>query len=72
MTRDELFKKLRTEKLYFRNEFEEAVIRSDPSDEHFYVKFKGKKEFLAKEGSSVVADAIIVENLITREEYEQY
>lgn len=72
MTRDELFKKLRTEKLYFRNEFEEAVIRSDPSDEHFYVKFKGKKEFLAKEGSSVVAVAIIVENLITREEYEQY
>lgn len=72
MTRDELFEKLSKEPLYFINGFEEAVIRSDPSEEHFYVKFKGKKEFLAKVGSSVVADAIIAENLISKEEYEQY
>lgn len=72
MTREELFKKLRTETVYFRNEFEEVVIRSDPSKEYFYVKFKGKKEFIAKSGSSVVADAIISENIISKAEYDNY
>jgi hypothetical protein len=72
MTREELFKKLRTETVYFRNEFEEAVIRSDPSKEYLYVKFKGEKEFLAKKGSSVVVDAIISENIISKVEYDNY
>jgi|GEM_PF-5665938 hypothetical protein len=72
MTRDELFEKLKKEPVYFLNAFEGAVIRTDPKRQQIFVKFKGGKEMLAKQGSTVVADAMISENIISKAEYEKY
>lgn len=67
-----LYLKMSTEPVYLSNDFENAVIKSLPDEDGFYVKFKGKKEFKAKKGSGVVAEALAEGVEITAEEYEKF
>lgn len=57
--------------VYFKNTFEEAVLKSIPG-EGIFVKLKGGEEFKAKKGSALVADAILEASEITKEEYNTY
>lgn len=57
---------------YLSNYFENAVVRWDCVAKEFYVKFKGKNEFMAKDGSKVVTDAQIDGNIITKEEFDNF
>lgn len=46
------------EVIYFRNAFENAVLKQVNGD-GIYVKFKGGKEFFARADSGIVADAVM-------------
>ena len=60
--------------MYFKNDYEQAVIRSVPYPNFtmFVIKFKGQKEFVAKKGSSVIVDVLTEQNRITKEEYDNF
>lgn len=62
-------RKLTKETVFFKNEFEQAFIKSVPG-EGYTVKFPGQKEFKADPKSQVVADAILEFNEITEKEYK--
>lgn len=59
--------------VYFRNEFEQAVFRSE-KDGDIYVKFKGEKEFKARDNSQLVIDTTMEENIdfINKETYDNW
>jgi hypothetical protein len=59
--------------IYFRNDFEDAVMRQVNRDK-IYVKFKGKKEFAAHPDSGVVWDAVMQINIdyIDKETYDNW
>lgn len=65
---------LTTQPVYFINTYEDAVVRSEITDNgiDYYVKFRGEKEFKAKKGSGVVTEAKLEHTIITREEYNKF
>lgn len=63
--------RLQSETLYFKNEFEGAVIKSIPKDGYF-VKFKDGEEFKAENGSGVIADGVIPDNEISEKQYTSF
>lgn len=71
MTSEELYKKMRIEPIYFRYDFEDCVVRSEPGV-GWFVKFKDKPEFKAVHGSKIVAEAILGMDMITKDEYDNY
>ena len=74
MKRIDFLKRFGAIPMYFMNNYEQAVIRSEPNPEDcaFYVKFKGEKEFKAQRGSAVVVDVLIEENRITKDQYDNF
>lgn len=58
--------------VYLKYDFENAVVRFDPETSSFFVKFKGEDEFIAKQESSIVTEAILGFNEITKSEYDNY
>lgn len=72
MTKREIYlERLKTQVVYLKNEFEQAVIRSMPSGVRF-VKIKGMKEFQAHPDSALVADAVIDGEEISKSQYEAF
>ena len=71
MTAEELYKKMISEPVYFRYDFEDCVVRSEPRV-GWFVKFKGKVEFKATNGSKLIAEAELQRDIITKEEYDNY
>jgi hypothetical protein len=72
MTNTEDFdKKYANINLFLRYAFEDAVVRMQPDGKN-YVKFKGKKEFLAEKGSGIVTEARLGMDVITEAEYDKY
>ena len=67
----EFREKLLTKTVFFKNTFEEAVIKSVPG-EGFFVKFKGHTEFKAKDRSEVVTEGILEYNEITEKTYNDF
>ncbi len=67
-----LYEKMQREHVFLSNNFENAVVRSDPGTPGFYVKFKGEKEFKAAKCSGVVAEALAEGREITAKEYENF
>ncbi len=59
-----------SEVVYFKNEFEDALIKYVPG-EGYYVKFPGKKPFLQQIATNrVVYEGFLEANEIAQEEYE--
>ena len=58
--------------VYLKYDFENAVVRFDPETSSFFVKFKGEDEFIANQESSIVTEAILGFNEITKSEYDNY
>lgn len=71
MTHEQFLTALGTKPMYLKNSFEDAVLRTEPTATGLvvHVKFKGKQEFMAKKGSTVVADAYLEQALISEKEY---
>jgi hypothetical protein len=63
-------KKLRSETVYFKNTFENALIKSDP-DGGYMVKINGRPAFQADPQSGLIADAILEYKEIPAAEYEK-
>jgi hypothetical protein len=59
--------------VYFRNTYEGAVLRSVRGD-GIYVKFRGEKEFRARDGSGVVEMAVMEKDIdyIDKETYNNW
>ena len=74
MKRKEFLNQFTEQPVYLKNDAEGAVIRTEPanSDLKIWVKIKGKEEFEAKPGSSLVADSFSIQNRITKEEYYNF
>lgn len=66
--------KLQSEEICFINTFEDAAIRSVINDDElaYYVKFRGKDEFLTQHDSKLVTDAVLEHTTLTREEYDNF
>ena len=60
--------------MYIKNTYEDAVIRSSPTQSgvEYWVKFKGKHEIRPSERSVIVTDALLEQNIITKEEYDKF
>lgn len=69
--RDKFLDKFPKEIVYFKNTFEEAVLKSVP-EEGIFVKFAGKEQFKSEKGSALVTDAILEGTEITKEEYNNF
>lgn len=59
---------------YFLNDYEDAVIRFEELDGQnvWFLKFKGEKEFQVERSHRLVADAILENVTITKEEYDAF
>ena len=57
--------------VYFKDDFEDAAFRSGPNGD-IYVKLRGKSEFLSVPGSKLVAEAMLVHDEITEQEYQAF
>ena len=59
--------------VYLFNDYEEAVIRTEPGEEiTFYIKFHGGTEFEAKDGSELITDTLLQPLIISEEDYKKY
>jgi hypothetical protein len=60
--------------MFLMNSVEEAAIRTVPTGTvlDVFVKFQGENEFKAQNGSTVVADAYLEQNIITEKEYNDF
>lgn len=67
----EFKERLTSETVYFKYDFEQAVIRSVPG-KGFFVKLKGSDEFKAKDGSKLVTDAILEHKEISEDQYYDF
>ena len=73
MSLEKFLKKFKKGKaLYFKYDFENVVVRWEPSTNNYYVKFKGEYEFLAKQGSNIIYEAVQEQNEITESDYNAY
>lgn len=73
MSHDALIDKISSGKpVFLKYDFENAVVRFDPVSNNVYVKFKGEDEFLSQIGSTIVTEAILSFNEITKKEYDEY
>jgi len=70
----EFFKLFSKQPMYFINEYEEAVVRTEPGEVgcNIFVKLKGKQEFKAVRGSSLVVDCLAEAFMITKDEYDNF
>ncbi|WP_426292009.1 hypothetical protein ACN9ML_18415 [Dyadobacter endophyticus] len=59
---------------FLLNDYEDAVVRFEEQDGQnvWYLKFKGEKEFQVERSHRLVADAILENVQITKEEYEAF
>ncbi len=66
--------KLQSEEIFFINTFEDAAVRSVINDNTlaYYVKFRGKDEFLTQHDSRLVTDAILEHTILTKAEYDNF
>jgi len=71
MERIEFLNLFAKQPMYFKNEFEDAVVRTETNGDK-YVKLKGKEEFKAVQGSSLVVDCSAEAFMITKEEYDNF
>lgn len=72
-TYEEFISLLQKGELYFKNSFEDAVIRAEHNEEiSFFVKFKGEKEFKSEAGSNIVAGGIQEHTVISKADYYAY
>lgn len=63
--------KLQAGPIFFKNSFENAVIRSEPG-KGIFVKFPGEPEFESSQKSNLVTDAILEHNEISEKEYQAF
>lgn len=56
---------------YYFNNLSEVKVRTDATKNEAYIKNKDGIEQVAPKGSKLVADTIIENNLITKEEYDK-
>lgn len=63
-------KRMTTETVYFKNEFENAFIKSVPGKGYF-VKMPGTAEFKAENDSELITDAYLEGKEITAAEYNE-
>ncbi|GEM_PF-3515829 len=70
----EFWYRIQEENMYFVNSFEDAVIRNEVSGDRisYYVKFRGKNEFVAEKESNVVTGGFEEHIIISKEEYEAF
>lgn len=66
----EFIKKLSSETVFFKNEFENAFIKSVPGKGYF-VKLPGNVQYPGNPESELINDAILQGVEITRAEYEK-
>ena len=71
MTRSEFLQLFAKQPMYFKNDFEDAVVRTETNGDK-YVKLKGKQEFKAVRGSSLVVDCLAEAFMITKDEYDNF
>ena len=70
-------RKLSRETVYFKNTYEEAVLKSVPVIKHvpeegYFAKFKGGKEYKISHDTDMVAEAIMECNEITEADYKNW
>lgn len=70
MKREDFLKKLETEEVYLKNEYEGAVVKILKGSAT--VKFPGDVPFTAQPGSELVTNAILEQNIITKAEFEKF
>jgi len=64
---------MKTETVYFVNEFEGIVFKSKPGEQGgFYAKTKGCKEFVADYTTKSFQDALADGNIISESDYLEY
>jgi len=66
----QLHKKLQIGNVYLFYEYEDCVVKFSGTQK--FVKFRGESEFLAKEGSNVVAQAIMDCMEISEIDYNEF
>ncbi|MDP3444670.1 MAG: hypothetical protein Q8T08_17575 [Ignavibacteria bacterium] len=74
MERKEFIEKIGKEPMYFHDPHEGCVVRTEPVNDDIikWVKFKGRPEFLAKHGSTVTFEAVQIQNIITKKEFDNF
>lgn len=69
---DKFDKALKERNVFFKYTFEDAVLRTDLKEGAIYVKLRGSEEFKAKNGSALVAEALMERNEITEAQYKAF
>lgn len=67
MNLDELHDKLQHGEVLLLNDYEDCIVRMAKHAD--YVKFRGRKEFKAGQGSNVVTQAILDRVEVSKEDY---
>lgn len=70
MKREDFLKRLETETVYLKNEYEDALVKI--SNGSAWIKLKGGNPYTAFPGSEIVANAILDQKEITKSEYETF
>lgn len=70
----ELLAKLSVETVYLYDHHEDCVVRSEPPTDsnNYWVNFKGTAEYFAKHDCKLIMEARIPQNIITKEEYDNF
>lgn len=63
---------IKKQAFFLSYDFEDAVLRYDPTTGAMFVKFKGKPEFKALKGSAIVTEAMMEGNSITEKQYQDF
>lgn len=66
-----LRERLGEETIYLQNEMEDAVLKMVPG-QGWFIKIAGSPEVKAVEGSTVVADTLLMKQEITAKEYKDF
>jgi len=73
MTTDEILHRFEGGELWFKCASDESyVIRTENGSEKHFIKFKGEPEFEAQTGSSILLDAYLQIEFITKDQYEKF
>jgi hypothetical protein len=74
MRESEKVDRFRSGPVFLFNEFEGCMIRTEFKNGRMkvFVKFEGEEEFEGKQSSTIVTDAIMEWNEVSREQYESY
>ena len=70
---EKIFDKLRNgQEVFLKNTFNDAAIRIEPDNVHYFVKYLGLDEYSISRSHDLVCDTILEANEISKEEYNQY